>query len=52
MGQCYNSVVVNAAVENVWNCVKNFHDMSWAPNVITQLESMSRIPLKQERLSG
>lgn len=38
MGQCYNSIVVNAPVEDVWNSVKSFHDLSWAPNVITQLD--------------
>ncbi len=38
MGQCYNSVVVNAAVEDVWNSIKSFHDLSWAPNVITQVD--------------
>jgi len=38
MGQCYNSVVVPAPVEDVWKALGNFHDMSWAPNVITKLE--------------
>ena len=38
MGQCYNSIVVNAPVEDVWNSVKSFHDLSWAPNVVTQLD--------------
>ncbi len=38
MGQCYNSIVVNAPVEDVWNSVKRFHDLSWAPNVVTQLD--------------
>ena len=40
MGQCYNSIVVNAPVEKVWNAVKNFHDLSWAPNVVTQVEAI------------
>ena len=38
MGQCCNSIVVNASVEDVWNSVKSFHDLSWAPNVVTQLD--------------
>ena len=38
MGQCYNSVVVNAPVQDVWNALKKFHDMSWAPNVVTRLD--------------
>ena len=40
MGQCYNSTIVNAPVDEVWTALKNFHDMSWAPNVITSLEVM------------
>ncbi|MCP5113485.1 MAG: SRPBCC family protein [bacterium] len=38
MGQCYNSIVVDAPVEKVWATVKRFHDFSWAPNVITSVE--------------
>ena len=38
MGKCYNSIVVKAPVDDVWNAVKNFHDFSWAPNVITQVD--------------
>ena len=38
MGQCYNSVVVLAPVDDVWKALRNFHDMSWAPNVISKLE--------------
>ncbi len=38
MGQCYNSVVVNASSEKVWAAVRNFHDFSWAPNVITKVD--------------
>jgi len=36
---CYNSCVVNAPVEDVWARLRNFHDMSWAPNVITSIET-------------
>lgn len=35
---CKNSIVVNAPAEKVWAALKNFHDMSWAPNVITSLD--------------
>ena len=38
MGQCYNSTVVSAPVEQVWTVVNNFHDMSWAPNTISSLD--------------
>ena len=38
MGQCYNSIVIQASVEDVWNKIKSFHDLSWAPKVITSVE--------------
>lgn len=34
MPQCYQSIVVKAPVEKVWNTLKNFHDMAWASGVI------------------
>ena len=37
---CYNSCVVNAPVEKVWAALRNFHDLSWAPQVITKLEQV------------
>lgn len=38
MGETYQSIVINAAVEKVWDSIRDFHDLSWAPNVITGLE--------------
>ena len=38
MGQTYQSATIHAPVERVWNTLRDFHDMSWAPNVITGLE--------------
>ena len=35
---CYNTCVVNAPVEQVWAALRNFHDLSFAPKVITSLE--------------
>lgn len=40
MGQCNNSTVVDAPVERVWAALRNFHDLSWAPNVVTQVEKL------------
>lgn len=37
---CNNSVVVNAPSEKVWDTLKNFHDLSWAPNVITKVDKI------------
>ena len=38
MGQTYQSIVINASADTVWNAIKNFHDLSWAPNVIEKVE--------------
>lgn len=36
MPQCYQSIIVHAPIEKVWETIKNFHDMSWANGVIEQ----------------
>ena len=38
MGKTYQSIIINVPVDKVWSAIRNFHDMSWAPNVITQLD--------------
>lgn len=38
MGQTYQSIVIDAPIEKVWTTIRNFHDLSWAPNVITGVE--------------
>ena len=38
MGTTHQSIVINAPLAKVWSALRNFHDMSWAPNVITKLE--------------
>ena len=35
MGQCYNSAIVNAPVNNVWSALRSFHDMSWSRTIET-----------------
>jgi hypothetical protein len=37
---CYNSTVVNAPVDTVWAALRNFHDLSACPNVITGLDKV------------
>jgi len=34
------SRVVNAPVEEVWSRLRNFHDLSWAPTVVTRCEAV------------
>ena len=40
MGQCYNSIVVHASAERVWATVRDFHDLSWAGDVITRADKV------------
>ncbi len=35
MPSTYQSIVVTAPIDTVWEKVSNFHDMSWAPDVIS-----------------
>lgn len=37
MPKCYQSKIINAPIEKVWNTIKDFHDLSWAPNVVTSV---------------
>ena len=38
MGQTYQSITIHVPVERVWSTLRDFHDMSWAPNVVTGVE--------------
>ena len=40
MGRTYQSIVINATAEKVWGAIRNFHDLSWAPNVVTGVEAV------------
>lgn len=40
---CYNSIVVEAPVDTVWAALRDFHDMSWCPNVIEQCVAVGEI---------
>ena len=35
---CYNSCLVSAPVDDVWRTLRDFHDFSWAPDVMTQVD--------------
>ncbi|NQT92001.1 MAG: SRPBCC family protein [Lentisphaerae bacterium] len=40
MSKCYNTAVINAPVDTVWERIGNFHDLGWAPDVITKLDAV------------
>ena len=43
MPQCYQSIVIAAPIDQVWDTVKNFHDFSWAAGVIDSCEAVGSI---------
>ena len=44
---CYNTCVVNAPADQVWSTLRSFHDMSWAPQVITSLDQVGEVGADQ-----
>jgi len=38
MGKTYQSMVIDAPVEAVWNRLRDFHDLSWARDVVTNVD--------------
>lgn len=38
MGKTYQSIVVKAPAEKIWNALRDFHDLSWAPDVISDVD--------------
>ena len=40
MGACYNKIEINASIDKVWETISNFHDMSWAPDVISSVSTV------------
>lgn len=38
MGSTYQSIVIDLPPQDVWNALRDFHDLRWCPNVITSLE--------------
>ncbi|GJL51028.1 MAG: hypothetical protein NPIRA01_22550 [Nitrospirales bacterium] len=47
MGKCYNSVVVDAPCDTVWETLRKFHDLSWASGVVTQVDKISELESDQ-----
>ena len=37
MGKCYNKIEIEAPIDKVWDTIYNFHDISWAPGVVTSV---------------
>lgn len=37
------SIIINAPISEVWNRFSNFHDLSWAPNVISAVDKVGAL---------
>lgn len=44
---CYNSVVIEATPNKVWEVLKDFHDLSWAKNVVSKVEILGNKSSKE-----
>jgi hypothetical protein len=35
---CFNSIVIDAPADKVWDVLKKFHDLSWSKNVVSKVD--------------
>ena len=47
MPNCYQTRVIDAPIEKVWEAIQNFHNLSWAPNVITSVKKIGELSGKE-----
>ena len=40
MPKVYNSIIVPAPIDEVWSRIRDFHDFSWAPSLVTSCEKV------------
>jgi len=43
MGNCYNSTVVNAPIDTVWETVRDFHNMTWAQGMNLKVDAVGNL---------
>lgn len=43
MGNCYNSTTVNAPIDQVWDMIKDFHQLDWAAPVATKVDVVGEL---------
>lgn len=43
MPTTYQSTIVKASLQDVWERISDFHDLSWAPEVITKCEKVGDV---------
>ena len=40
MGACYNKIEIDSPISDVWNTISDFHDMTWATGIITNISTV------------
>jgi carbon monoxide dehydrogenase subunit G len=40
MGTTHQEIQINAPAAAVWKAIRDFHDLSWAPNVVTAVDKV------------
>jgi hypothetical protein len=44
MGSTFQEIEINAPANTVWRAISNFHELGWAPNVVTGVEVVGDRP--------
>ncbi len=44
MGSTFQDIEINAPADKVWQTIRNFHELGWAPNVITGVDKVGDKP--------
>ncbi len=44
MGKCYNSTIIDASMERVWDVIKDFHQLDWATPVVNKVDVVGELP--------
>ena len=40
MGNCYQKIEIEAPINKVWDTISDFHDLSWAPDVVPSVDKI------------
>jgi hypothetical protein len=43
MGKCYNKIEINVSINKAWDTIRDFHDLSWAPGVVSSVTKVGDI---------
>ena len=44
MGSTFQEIEIKASADKIWKTIRDFHDLSWAPNVVTGVDVVGNKP--------